>query len=47
MKVHMNGVDQIVDDIQTAFLRNTGKMGVAGSCFRSGVAENALDMAKA
>lgn len=43
----MNGVDQSVNDIQTAFFRNTGKMGVAGSCFRTGVAENALDMAKA
>nr|WP_320191646.1 hypothetical protein [uncultured Desulfobacter sp.] len=39
----MNGVDQIVDDIQAVFFRNTGKMGVTGSCFRTGVTENALD----
>ena len=43
----MNGVDQIVDGIQAAFFCDTGKMGVAGSCFRAGVTENILDVAKA
>ena len=43
----MNGVDQIVDCIQAAFFCDTGKMGVAGSCFRTCVTEDILDVTEA
>jgi hypothetical protein len=43
----MNGVDQLVNSCPAVLFRDFSEMGIAGGCFRSGMAEKGLDVTKA
>jgi hypothetical protein len=43
----MDGVHQRVDGRHAFFFRGICEMGIAGGCFRAGMAEKSLDVTKA
>ena len=43
----MNGVDQLVNGCPAVLFRDLSEMGVTGGCFRPGMAEKGLNVAKA
>jgi len=43
----MEGVHQLINSDQAVFFRDIGEMSIPCGCFRTGMAEECLDMTKA
>ena len=43
----MEGIDQLIDGVQTAFFRDIGQMSITCGCGWAGVPEDHLNMTKA
>jgi len=43
----MEGIDQLIDGVQTAFFRDIGQMGITCGCRGAGMSEDYLNMTKA